>query len=235
MTDPIRNAQAQVALANAGRTFMGQSFKALADILVSQAGPSFDAAAFAARVGNVQVNRIGHTNEAGETINSLIRVAAGGVWQDAEFQVAAPSDRFRIILNAKFTLYTLDDDDVIGDLNVPAGAAAQLIARGLMRLDRSRGRQTTQRLWQFLAGADNRRFVPGDDAAVEINRFPSETEILPLGFGPHLFAALDAINPNDRTRFTLSGLAGVDVAQAYDGDLGIGVDLIVADAVMSGQ
>lgn len=233
--DPIANARAQQNLNAAARSFMGYSFKQIADIMVAQAGSSFQADRFAANVSNIQVNRIGHTNEGGETVNTLLRVATAGTWNDVSFQIAAPSDRFRIILGLKFTLYALTDADVVGGANVEGGWVQQMIALGLVRLDRSRGRQTTQRSYQFLNGATNVRFVPSDDMPVEINRVPSETEILPLGFGTHLFAAVDAINPNDRSNFTITGLASVDVVGTYAADIGIGVDAIVADAVMAGM
>lgn len=235
MADPTQAANAQRAISAAARTFMGLTFKQMADVLVSQAGSSFDAVRFANNVSNVQINRIRQTNEAGESVNTLLRAATAGVWNDVSFQIAAPSDRFRIILGLKFTLYTLDDADVIGAVNVEGGWVQQIIGLGLMRLDRSRGRQTTQSQWQFHTGATNVRFVPSDDMAVQINRVPSENEILPLGYAAHLASAVDAINPNDRSNFTITGLAGVDVVGAYADDIGIAVDAIVADAVMAGM
>lgn len=228
----------QQQLNASARTFMGLTFRALADIFAAQAGSSFDQSKFIANVSNVQVNRIGHTDQTGETLTgaaAILRVATGGTWNDASFQIAAPSDRFRVILGLKFTLYTLTDADVIGGANVEGGWVQQIIALGGVRLDRSRGRQTTQRSNQFHAGATNVRFVPSDDAAVQINRVPSEQEILPLGFNTHLLAAIDAINPNDRSNFTFTGLQGVDVVGAYADDIGIGVDAIVADCVMAGM
>lgn len=244
MPNPVAVAVAQEKIAGAANQFMGMSFKAIADALKSVAGPSFKDGEFVAHVGNIQLNRIGATNEAGDSVNDIIRIAAGGVFQDASFQIAAPSDRFRVILGLKLTLYSLTEDtDTVGDFLVPEGAAQQILALGLARLDRSRGRMVTSRLWQFLTGADNSRFqgqalaagVQAADAAIAQPRIPSEQEILPHGMGAGLWGCVDAINPKDRMNFTLTGLAGVPVANAYANDLGVAVDALVFDAVMSGQ
>lgn len=246
MTDAVAVAAAQQKINAAGNQFMGMSFKAIADALKSVAGPSFKDGEFVAHVGNIQLNRIGATNEAGDSVNDLIVVANAGVWQDATFQIAAPSDRFRVILGLKLTLATKTaGQQITGAQLVPEGATQQLIARGLLRLDRSRGRMVTSRTWQFMTGADNSRFqgqalaagAQAADFAIAQPRIPSEKEILPHGYGAGLWGCLDAINPKDRCQFTLTGLA----TQAVQGnglgqnDLVVGVDALVFDAVMSGQ
>lgn len=240
MSNPAEVARAENALSASSNQFMGMTFRSIAAALKSVAGPSFEDSLFVARVGNIQLNRIGPTNDAGDTTNDIIRIATAGVYNEASFQIAAPSDRFRVVLGFKFTLYTLDDADVIGAALVPEGVTQQLIARSLMRLDRSRGRQVTSRSWQFFTGADNSRFqtenTPGTFAlAIAQPRTPSEIEIVPQGFQGGLISPIDAINPKDRLNVTLQGLNGVAVAAGYADDLGIGVDAIVYDAVMSGQ
>lgn len=238
MSDPAAVANAQRKLAQAGRTFMGMSFKAIADVLKSVAGPSFDDRMFAAHVGNIQLNRIGATNEAGDTDNSFIRVVTGGVFNDNTFQIAAPSDRFRVILGLKMTLVTATPgDDTLGGVgvsNVPEPVIQQLIAGGNVRLDRSRGRMVQSRWWQFLTGADNFRVnaAAGNGA---LPRIPSEQEILPHGIASSLWTALDAINPKDRLNITMAGLAGQPAAAGFTDDLLVGIDALVFDAVMSGQ
>lgn len=243
MADPAAVAAGQQKLSRSGNTFMGMTFRAIADILKSIAGPSFQDDKFVANVGNIQINRIGATNQAGETVNDLLRIATAGVWNDVQFQIAAPSDRFRIILGLKLTLVSTDDADVVGAALIEEPWIQQLIALGLLRLDRSRGRMTVQRLWQFMTGADNSRFqtpaLAGGNQAIQLPvaqpRIPSEQEILPLGLASAMYTPIDAINPQDRAQFTLAGLAGVDLIGAYADDLAVGVDAIVLDAVMSGQ
>ncbi len=244
MTDLAATEHGKRQLNASGARFMGQSFEAIANALKAVAGPSFEMDKFIKNVGSFQINRIGATNEAGDTINDNIIVAAAAAWNDANFRIAAPSDRFRVILGLKFTLFTMTagDDVNVGTELVPEGATQQLIARGLMRLDRSRGRQTTQKSWQFFTGADNTRFqgqplaggIQAIDAAIAMPRMPSESEILPWGPQQALALPIDAINPQDQTNFTLAGLGNVLVADAYVDTLAVGVDAIVLDAVMSG-
>lgn len=244
MSNPAAVAQAQAKIARSGNMFMGQSFRAIADALKSVAGPSFQDTNFVAHVGNIQANRIGQTNEAGDSVNDILRVMTAGVWNDVSFQIAAPSDRYRVILGMKFTLYFLETGtDNVGASPVPESVTQQLIALGLLRLDRSRGRMVTSRLWQFMTGADNSRFqtqalaagVQAEAVAIAQPRIPSENEILPQGVSTSLWTAIDAINPKDRLNATLSGLAGVAAAGGFNQDIGVAVDAIVFDAVMSGQ
>lgn len=243
MTNPAQTAAGQRAISASAAQFMGMSFRAIADAFKATAGPSFQDAMFVSHVGNVQLNRVGQTNEAGDMNNTILRVCTAGVWNNVAFQIAAPSDRFRVILGLKLTLYSLADSGAIGGVDVPAGIAAQAIAQGLLRLDRSRGRSVTSRAWQFMTGADNRRFRQAALAAgaqaqattAAQPRIPSEQEILPWGLQTALWTSIDALNPKDRSQFTFEGLNGVAAAESYDGDLGLGVDAIVFDAVMSGQ
>lgn len=236
MASPAANAIAQARLTGKANLFMGQTFEALAASIRATMGPAFDAEAFVARVGNVQINRIKASNDNGESTNDLVQIAEGGTFQDAEFQFVAPSDRFRILLGFKLTVVSKTDATAaIGDQNVPAGAMQQLAALGLLRMDRRTGRSMQGSLWEFVTGSDNRRFVPSDDAAVALNRIPSEQEILPWGLGVALASPIDALNPKDVSRYTINGLNGVAVAAAFANDLLVGVDAIVLDAIMSGQ
>jgi hypothetical protein len=241
MADPAGVARAEIELSAAGNRFMGMTFKSIAAALKAVAGPSFDDSLFVARVGNIQLNRIGATNDAGDTVNDLLRIAVGGVYQEASFQIAAPSDRFRVVLGFKLTLYSIaNDTDDVGGFLIPEGVTQQIIARALMRLDRSRGRQVTSRTWQFSTGADNSRFqtenTPGTFAlAIAQPRIPSENEILPQSFGGGLQSPVDAINPKDKMNVSLVGLNGIAVAGGYVQDIGVAVDAICYDAVMSGQ
>ena len=241
MTNPMAVAEAQAKINRSGNQFMGMSFKAIADVLKSVAGPSFQDAQFAAHVGNIQTNRIGPTNEAGDTVNTLIRICTAGVFNDNAFQIAAPSDRYRVILGFKFTPYVIETGtDNVGVQQVPEEVVQQLIALGLLRLDRSRGRMVNSRLWQFLTGGPASRFQTENTAgtpaaAIAEPRIPSENEILPQGMGAALWMAVDAINPKDRLNATFAGLAGVAAAAGFVNDIGLAVDAIVFDAVMSGQ
>lgn len=246
MADPVQTAIAQQQVARAGNRFMGMTFEAIAAALKATAGPSFQDQMFVSNVGNIQLNRIGPTNEAGDTINTQIRPVVAGVWADVSFQIAAPSDRFRVILGLKITLATgTAGGNVVGAQIVPSGIAQQLATLGLLRLDRSRGRMVTSRTWQFMAGSTPTRFqtpaLAGGAQAIQIavdeNRIPSEYEILPHGFGAGLASCIDALNPKDRCNFTLTGLTGVTAQQVGLGanDIVLGIDALVFDAVMSGQ
>lgn len=225
------------------KMWMGMSFKQLANIFKSIAGSSFMMDEFIRTVGSIQINRIGATLDSGASTNNIVRVATAGVWNEAAFQIAAPSDRFRIVLNFKLTLYTLlNADDAVGEVVVPEGATQQLISLGQMDMNRSRGRSVESRTWQFLTGADNSRFqgqalaagAQAADAAIAQPRMPSELQICPWGLRTHLDLALDAINPQDRMSVRMSGLNSLAVADGYAEDLGLGVDVLVIDAVKSG-
>jgi len=237
--------RAEAELESSAKRFMGMSFKQLANIFKSIAGSSFQADEFVRNVGSIQLNRISNTNDAGASINfPPVVVATAGVWNTAQFQIAAPADRFRIILNFKLTLFTLiNATGQVGEVLVPEGVTQQLIAQSSMDMNRSRGRSVRSRTWQFLTGADNSRFrtpalaagVQAEDEAIAQPRLPSETQICPWGLQTHLNMALDAINPQDRMEVQINGtLAGADVADGYAEDLAFAVDVLVLDAVKSG-
>lgn len=232
--------KAERALEESAKQFMGMSFKQLANVFKSIAGSSFQADEFVRNVGSIQINRISHTNDAGASINTPVVVATGGIWNEAAFQIAAPSDRFRIILNFKLTLYSLlAADNSVGEVLVPEGATQQLIALGQMDMNRSRGRSVETRTWQFLTGADNSRFQtagpdPADAHPIAQPQMPSELQICPWGMRTHLDLALDAINPQDRMKVRMAGLNALPVANGFSENLGLGVDVLVLDAVKSG-
>lgn len=241
MTNPAQAAAAQNRLNANARSFMGMTYQEIANALVAVAGPSFDAVRFVNNVGTIQLNRIKNTDAQGTSINEAIAVALAGTWQNAGFEIVAPSDRFRVILGFKFNLVsrTTDGGEAdIGAVNVPAGAIDQLKALGLMQLNRSRGRMVISDSWQWCTGASNRRQLSEDPLVPDVGalpRIPSEQEILPWGLGPALATALDAINPQDRCAIELGGMNGVAVAAAFADDLLVTPSVIVLDAVMSGQ
>jgi len=235
--------RAERELDESAKRFMGMSFKQLANIFKSIAGSSFQADEFVRNVGSIQLNRISQTNDAGASVNAPLIIASAGTYQAVDFQIAAPADRFRIILNFKLTVFTLLNANAnVGEVLVPEGVTQQLIAQSSMDMNRSRGRSVKSRTWQFMTGADNSRFqglalaagVQAEDAAIAQPRMPSEVQICPWGLQTHLNMALDAINPQDRMEIKVSGLDGQTVAAGYQEDLGIAVDVLVLDAVKSG-
>lgn len=249
MGDTAAEIAARQKLNNSGNSFMAGGFRMVADIIKSFAGASFKDDDFVAHVGNLQINRIGPTNDAGSTItldsgSILLRACTAGVWNTVSWQIVAPSDRFRVILGLKITLFAITaGGNVVGNFLVPDALQQQLIARGQLQVKRSRGVEVQSKIWQFMTSAANTRFqtpaLAGGAQAIQNPiaepRLPSEQEILPLGFQAACFGAIDAINPLNKCNFTFNGLDAVAATGGYTNDIGFSVDAIVWDAVMSGQ
>lgn len=231
------------SLESSSNVMLASFFRAMAGAFKAAQGPAFKLGEFTTNVGNLQLNRIRHTGEGGFSlangdVGGILRIAAAGVFTDLNFIIAAPSDRFRLILGLKLTVYALDDMDVIGAVQVPAPQIDQLIAGGMLNINRQRGTAILGSFWQFCTGAQNTRLAINTmDAATILAQphIPSENEILPQGINLALATPIDALNPKERTQFQFQGLNQVAFSGAYADDLGIAVDAIVLDGVASGQ
>lgn len=222
----------------------GQWWQKFADVMKAINGPAIDWAALL-RGGTLQLNRIGRTNDAGEFIATPIQITAAGLYNfgQANFNIFAPSDRLRIILNMKMRLVVGTDEGVVdGGIPVPDGAQQQLIGEGVLEVNRQRGNRVSSKLDSYMSIAPNFRDAPNAALDASANfalpRTPSELEICPWGFATHLLTALDGLNKQERTAFSVRGpdLEGVAATGiAAEEALFLVPEAIVWDGVLSGQ
>lgn len=228
--------------------YQAKAWGTYADVMKAQNGPAVDWAALL-RGGTLQFNRVGQTNDAGELINAPIRLTVGQVWAlgNVNWNIFAPSDRLRIILNQKIRLLIGNEaNTVTGLLPVPLAVVQQLANFGFLDVNRQRGNRVTSRLDSYMSEAHNMQpqFTSTDAGVIttafhSISRIPYEQELLPLGLAGHLAIALDALNKQERCAFTLRapGLDGVAVGAALPDtfDVYMVPEAAVWDGVLSGQ
>lgn len=225
--------------------FQGKAWQMFADVMKAVNGPAIDWGALL-RGGTLQFNRVGRTNDAGEFLATPIPITVAGLYNfgQANFNIFAPSDRLRIILNMKLRLVVADDDGVVdGSIPVPDGAHQQLIASGVLEVNRQRGNRVTSNLDSYMSVAPNFRDAPSAALDASANyalpRIPSENEVLPLGFSTHLLTALDGLNKQERCAFSVRGpnLEGVAATGITPGanNLALVPEAMVWDGVLSGQ
>jgi hypothetical protein len=235
--------------ANAGADrFQGKAWQTYTDVMKSANGPALDWAALL-RGGTLQFNRVGQTNDAGELINLPIRLTVGQTWAlgAVNWNIFAPSDRLRIILNQKIRLLIGNEAGAVtGLLPVPLAVQQQLANYGILEVNRQRGNRVNSRLESYLEDAHQMapQFTSTDAGVITtafhaLSRIPYELEVLPLGLASHLMIALDALNKQERCAFSLRapGLDGVAVGAALPDTFEVYMvpEVAVWDGVLSGQ